>query len=372
MRVLFLSWRDRTHPDGGGSEVYVESVAAGLADRGHDVTVLCPRHAGLRGPETRQGFRILPRGGRLTVYLHGLLHLLRHRHGRRGSYDVVVDVVNGLPFLSPLVRRRGVVALVHHLHREQWQIIYPGPAGRVGWWVESSLFPRVYRKAPVLTVSEASRRDLVGLGFAAEQVTVARNGTPPLPAPRTSRSTTPLLCVLARLVPHKRIELAVDVVAELARELPDLRLELVGEGWWRDQVEQHVARLGMSDRVTLLGRVSEQDKADVLARAWVMVLPSVKEGWGIAVLEAAELGTPTVACRAAGGTEESVQDGMTGLLVDDDADLAGAVRRLLTDTSAREAMGAAARKHASGFTWGTTTTVVEEILERTSGLTRRR
>ena len=104
-----------------------------------------------------------------------------------------------------------------------------------------------------------------------------------------------------------------------------------------------------------------------------MVLPSVKEGWGIAVLEAAEMGTPAVACRAAGGTEESVRDGVTGLLVVDDADLTDAVRRLLTDTRARDAMGDAARRdYASGFTWCTTTTVVEEVLERTSRLTRRR
>jgi glycosyltransferase involved in cell wall biosynthesis len=227
----------------------------------------------------------------------------------------------------------------------------------------------------VLTVSESSRRDLLGLGFAPEQVTVAHNGTPPLPPPRSTRSETPSLCVLARLVPHKRIELAVDAVAELAEELPGLRLELVGDGWWREEIEAHVARRGVGAEVTLLGRVSEQDKVDALARAWLMLLPSVKEGWGIAVLEAAAVGTPTVACRAAGGTAESVQDGVTGLLVDDDG-ISTAVRRLLIDTDAREAMGAAARVYAGEFTWDTTTTVVEGVLrgasEEAAGLTRRR
>jgi glycosyltransferase involved in cell wall biosynthesis len=204
---------------------------------------------------------------------------------------------------------------------------------------------------------------------------VAHNGTPPLPAPRSTRSETPLVCVLARLVPHKRIELAVDAVADLAEEVPGLRLELIGDGWWREAIEAHVARRGVGDRVTLLGRVSEQDKVDALARAWLMLLPSVKEGWGIAVLEAAAVGTPTVACRSAGGTTESVQDGVTGLLVDDDG-MAVAVRRLLLDRGAREAMGAAARGYAEGFTWDATTTVVEGVLRRASGeaagLTRRR
>ena len=137
MRVLFLSWRDTTHPDGGGSEVYVEEVARGLAGRGHDVTVLCASYDGAPRESVVDGVRIRRRGGRLTVYLHGLLFLL----SRRRHDDLVVDVINGIPFGSPLVRRRGVVALVHHVHREQWRIIYPGLWGRVGWFVESRLTP---------------------------------------------------------------------------------------------------------------------------------------------------------------------------------------------------------------------------------------
>src|SRR6476646_10225973 len=129
MRIAFLSWRDTTHPDGGGSEVYVERVAAGLAARGHDVTVLCAAHLGAPDVSVQDGYRIERRGGRLTVYLRGLAYLLSPA-GRRA--DVVVDVINGLPFAAPLVRRRGLVALVHHVHRAQWRLIYPGAAGRVG------------------------------------------------------------------------------------------------------------------------------------------------------------------------------------------------------------------------------------------------
>ncbi len=217
MRVLFLSWRDTTHPDGGGSEVYVEQVAAGLAARGHDVTVLCAAHDGAPDVTVRDGVRIVRRGGRLTVYLQGLAYLLSPA-GRRT--DVVVDVVNGLPFAAPLVRRRGLVALVHHLHREQWRIIYPGLGGRVGWFVESRVVPRLYRSVPFMTVSEASRRDLAGIGVDAGRVSVVRNGTPPLPAPRLPRSATPRLCVLSRLVPHKRIEQVLAVVDELRHRHP--------------------------------------------------------------------------------------------------------------------------------------------------------
>ncbi|MEO6512183.1 MAG: glycosyltransferase family 4 protein [Nocardioides sp.] len=357
MRVLFLSWRDTTHPDGGGSEVYVEQVAAGLAARGHDVTVLCAAHPGAADVTVRDGFRILRRGGRLTVYLHGLALLLGPA-GRRT--DVVVDVVNGLPFAAPLVRRRGLVALVHHLHREQWRIIYPGLGGRLGWFVESRVVPRLYRRVPFVTVSEASRRDLAGLGVTS--TTVIRNGTPPLPEPRLPRSATPRICVLSRLVPHKRIEQAIAVLDALRERYPDLVLDLVGDGWWAGELDAEITRRGLQDVVVRHGRVDEQTKADVLGRAWLMVLPSVREGWGISVMEAAATGTPTVAYASAGGTGESVVDGVTGVLVHDEAGLLAAVDDLLGDRDRRDRLGRAARDRASEFGWDEAAAGVERVL----------
>ena len=94
MRIAFLSWRDTTHPDGGGSEVFVESVGRELALMGHDVVLICAQHPGAARREDREGIQLHRMGGRLTVYLWGLAWLVRHRH----DVDVVVDVVNGLPF----------------------------------------------------------------------------------------------------------------------------------------------------------------------------------------------------------------------------------------------------------------------------------
>ena len=360
MKVAVLSWRDTTHPDGGGSEVYVEQVAAGLAARGHDVTLFCAAHPGAPGLTVRDGFRIVRRGGRLTVYLHGLLFLLS-RSGRR--CDAVVDVINGLPFAAPLVRRRGLVALVHHLHREQWHIIYPGLGGRVGWFVESRVVPRLYRRVRFVTVSEASRRDLVAIGVSAERVSVVRNGTPALPAPRLGRSAEPRLCVLSRLVPHKRIEHALELVDRLRDRHPGLVLDLIGDGWWADRLDAEIDRLGLGDVVIRHGRVDEQTKADLLARAWLMVLPSVREGWGIAAMEAAAVGTPTVAYAGAGGTAESVVDGVTGALVGDQAELESVVADLLGRPERVRDMGVAARERAATFGWDEASAAIERVLQ---------
>ncbi len=367
-RVAFLAWRDTTHPDGGGSEVFVEEVARRLVARGHRVTLVCARHPGARRRDVVGGVRVVRVGGRLTVYPRGLAWLVRNRR----QVDVVVDVVNGLPFGTPLVRRRGVVGLVHHVHRRQWQIIYPGLAGRLGWFVERRLLPLLYGRRPVATVSGASRRDLEQLGLDAERITVVRNGVDHVPSD-AARSPRPRLCVLARLVPHKQIDHAFEVVERLRPEFPDLVLDVVGEGWWREELEADLARRGLDEQtVPLHGHLSNRERDAVLARAWAMLLPSAKEGWGLAVVEAAVQGTPTVGYRSSGGLTESVRDGETGLLADDLDGLVEATRTLLGDPSRCRRLGEAARDYASGLTWEATADQFEALLEASVSPGRRR
>lgn len=356
MRVAFLTWRDSTHPDGGGSEVFVEQVAKGLVARGHEVTIVCAGHGDAPAESDLDGVRVLRTGGRLTVYPRALLWLVRNRRT-----DAVVDVINGLPFGTPLVRRRGVVALVHHVHQRQWRIIYPGLRGRVGWFVESRLTPAAYRRLPHLTVSEASRRDLAGLGIPEGSITVVRNGLAARRSP-AGRSDTPRLCVLARLVPHKQIEHAVTVAVRLREEFPGLVLDVVGEGWWRPELEAAVHDQAAGDVVRFHGHVSDAERDRLLAEAWLVLLPSVKEGWGLAVLEAAAQRTATVAYRDAGGVTESIVDGRTGLLVDDLDEMTAVTRKVLANPWTRDRLGEAAALRARDFDWSVTTGVVEEVL----------
>ncbi len=347
-RIAFLVWRDTRHPEGGGSELFVERIAEWLASRGHDVTIVCAAHGKAPGDEIRGGVRFRRRGGRLTVYPRGLGYLLS-RPGRRT--DIVVDVQNGLPFFAALVRRRGVVTLVHHVHHEQWQIIYPGWRGHVGWWLESRAAPRLFRGRYV-TVSEASRADLVALGIHAERIQVAHNGLDISPPSHTvPRSTVPTICVLGRLVPHKRVEHALEVAARLRASMPDIRVDVIGDGWWRPELERHAHDLGVDDIVRFSGHVSDAERARLLDRSWILLAPSVKEGWGIAIMEAAAHGVPAVAYRTAGGVRESIVDGETGRLVDDIEELAKAADELLTDAAVRERMGTAARTRAGTFDW---------------------
>jgi glycosyltransferase involved in cell wall biosynthesis len=355
-----MNWRDVTHPEGGGSERYVESVSRRLPQHGWDVTLLCAAHPGHRGWSVRDGVRLLHVGGRLSVYLRGMLHLLRHR------YDVVVDVQNGVPFWSRLVARGPVVVLVHHVHREVWPVAVGRVAARVGWWLESVVAPRVYRGCRYVTVSDATRRELVGLSVGRDRIEVVHNGTEAWGYPDSPRSSQPRLCIVGRLVPHKQVEHAVAVVSALAPRI-DVHLDVVGHGYWEDAVRRHAADLGVADRVHFHGYVSDERKHALMSAAWVHLCPSLKEGWGLVCIEAARHGVPTVAYRSAGGVVESVKDGRTGLLVDDLPSLVRSTAALLEDDELRRRMGSEARDFAKDFSWEATANRFSGVLDAVAG-----
>jgi glycosyltransferase involved in cell wall biosynthesis len=272
-----------------------------------------------------------------------------------------VEVVNGVPFGLGLLRPSTTVPLVHHLHREQWQMIYPGWWGRVGWLVERTTI-RAYRRLPFLTVSRATARDLVALGVAETSVRVVPNGAERRPLQAVERSPY-LLCTVSRLVPHKRLEQAVDAALALSERVPEVRLRIVGSGWWEPELRRYVESVGAGHLVDLVGRVDAVERDRILASSAAMLLPSVKEGWGLSVIEAALQGTPTVAYRSAGGVVESVRHDETGLLVDSPAELESALRRLLTEPDLRARLSGACRDWALSFDWDDAASAIGDLLE---------
>jgi glycosyltransferase involved in cell wall biosynthesis len=327
------------------------------------VEVLCSRHAGVPRRLRRDGVLFRHAGGRWTVYFRALATLLRARLSGQGP-DVVVDVHNGVPFFARLVAGCPVVVLVHHVHREQWHVVFSSFLASFGWWMESWVSPRVHRGCQYVAVSEVTRRELVELGVQETAVAVVHNGTRPVAPGQPDRDEAPSLVVLGRLVPHKRVEHAIQVLAALGPEFPGLHLRVIGEGWWREELQTEAARLGVADQVTFTGFIDEATKEELLARSWLMLAPSVKEGWGLMVVEAAAHGIPSIAYRSAGGLAESIHHGHTGVLVDDLPQLIGTARQLLVDHRRRNELGDAAREHVAGFSWRTASTSMHLLLRR--------
>ena len=361
LRVLFLNWRDTRHPEGGGSEVYVENVARSLAAAGHQVTIFCAMYEGALADEMADGVRFVRAGTKLGVYREAVLRMRRRAFG---ELDVIIDVQNGIPFMSrAVVGPTPVVVLVHHVHREQWPVVYDPLRSKIGWWVESVLAPRLYRSCTYVAVSDKTREELGELGVQPSRVHVIHNGIEQAPGLDIARSEHPHIAVVGRLVPHKRVEHVLRAAAILRRRHPDLRISVVGDGWWSQRLQQVAQTLGVSDLVDFLGFVDEKTKHRVYASAWVLALPSLKEGWGIVVMEAATHGVPAVAYREAGGVAESIVHEQTGMLVDGDLeDFAQALDAVLSNPAHRDRLGESARIRSEEFTWAATTASFADVL----------
>ncbi|MCV7287972.1 glycosyltransferase family 4 protein [Mycolicibacterium wolinskyi] len=366
--VLLLCWRDTGHPQGGGSEAYVQRIGAQWAKEGMNVTLRTARYPGAAREEIVDGVRISRGGGPYSVYIWAGLAMVLARIGlgplRRSRPDVVVDTQNGLPFLARLAFGRRVAVLVHHCHRELWPVAGP-VMGRVGWFVESKLSPRLHRRNQYVTVSLPSARDLNELGVDSGRIAVVRNGLDEAPEQTLElpRSQTPRIVVLSRLVPHKQIEDALEAVAQLRDDIPGLRLDILGGGWWQERLVDHANLLGIADAVTFHGHVDDVTKHRVLQQSWVHVLPSRKEGWGLAVTEAAQHGVPTIGYRSSGGLTDSIVDGVTGLLVDDGDGLVSGLRQLLTDPVLRAQLGSKAQARSDEFSWAQSADAMRSVLE---------
>jgi glycosyltransferase involved in cell wall biosynthesis len=366
--VLLLCWRDTGHPQGGGSETYLQRIGAQLAESGVAVTMRTARYPGAARREVVDGVRIIRAGGRYSVYVWAMLAMAAARLElgplRTVRPDVVVDTQNGIPFLARLIYGRRAVVLVHHCHREQWPVA-GWALSRVGWFVESWLSPKLHRDNQYVTVSLPSARDLVGIGVDNERIAVVRNGLDEVPRSSLGgpRAAAPRVVVLSRLVPHKQIEDALAAVAQMRSTIPDVHLDVVGGGWWSERLVDHAERLGMSDAVTFHGHVDDTTKHLVIQQAWVHVLPSRKEGWGLAVVETAQHAVPTIGYRSSGGLADSIIDGVTGVLADSHDDLVSRLRQLLADPVLRDQLGAKAQARSAEFSWQQSAEAMRTVLE---------
>src|SRR3954447_16234224 len=350
--ILLLTDRDWTHPQGGGTGANLYGQVAHWLQWGHRVTVVAGSYEGAEPVERpAPGLELHRMGNRLTVFPRAAWAV---RRGLAQDADVALEVINGIAFFTPLWLRRPRVAFVHHVHQDHY-VTELGAGGRVaGLLAEALPLKLLYRGTPFLTISDAARRDLAGLGVKAEVVYL---GVEPI-ACSAARSAEPRLLYLGRLKRYKRIELLLDVV----EGVPGTVLDIAGEGDHRPELEAEIARRGLDGRVVLHGHVSEEEKARLYATAWVNVTASSAEGWCLSVMEAATCGTPSAALRV-GGLPESIADGETGVLADDGPGLTEAVRKLVEDPALRERMGEAARERARGFTWERTARTTLDRLE---------
>jgi glycosyltransferase involved in cell wall biosynthesis len=360
LNILVLADRDWTHHDTGGNGANLHAQISRWVEWGHNVTVVAGDYPGAKRVEHYGPRLVVHRmGTRVTVFPRAILAVLR---GIGRDADVVLEVINGITFVTPLWLRKPRVAMVHHVHRE----LYLGEFRRFGlplfWLLERLPLRLLYRRTPFLTISNSARDDLAREGIPPENVTVEYLGVDPGKFRPGTRAPEPHLIFVGRLKAYKNVEALFDVL----EAVPGAILDVVGEGDHRPDLEAEIERRGLGDRVHMHGYVDEETKAELYGRAWVNLTASQSEGWSLTVMEAALCRTPSAAL-AVGGLAESIVDGETGFLAADAAGLAGRVRELIGRPDLREAFGEAAERRARTFTWDRSARAFLEVLRRVAG-----
>jgi len=359
MKILWLNWRCWLNPAMGGAEVFTYEVAKRWAASGHEVSLFTSKYPGSKDEETLDGIRIIRSGGRLTVYRQARRYY--SKRFKKEGFDVIVDEINTQPFSSPKFAKNHerVFALIHQLAREFWFYETPFPVNYVGYHFLENQWLKQYLEVPTVTVSESTHKDLLDLGF--KHVFVVPEGLnfEPLSA-LPNQDLKPIVSFSGRLKRAKRPDHAIEAFELVKKKVPDAELWVFGDGPFRKTLER-LSGLG----VRFFGNLNNFERRELLKKSWVLMVPGVREGWGLNIIEANALGLPTIAYNVP-GLCDSVKNNETGLLVEEGniKDLAEKTISLLTDSPLREKLRVNSLNYSKQFSWEKTANELMKLIKQ--------
>ncbi len=366
-RVLILNERDPLHPAAGGAEVHVAEISKRMAAMGFELTQAAVGFPGAPAHERVEGLDVL-RLGRIPSYYPRVVATCA-RETRRGRFDVVVEHLNKVPFCAPAYSAVPVLAVNHHLFGRSafLQVAWPIAATVVAM---EALIPWIYRRTAFLAVSQSSKEDLVARGISGDRIGLLYNGIrqPETAAPPISARPC-RVSYFGRLERYKRVDLMLRALAPLVPRFPTLEIVIIGRGSQREALVRLAEQLGLAARTRFTGFASDELRDELLAASRLCVCPSVKEGWGITVVEANALGVPVVATDAP-GLRDAVVHEATGVLVTDGAPellvprLSEAIGSLLADENRLARLAVAAIAWSRRFDWDASAAIMADAVER--------
>lgn len=359
MRFLMLNWRDPRNPLAGGAERVTRAFLRGLIERGHQVDWFTFDFPGGAREEVIDGIRVVRGGGVGSAISHAI-----RWYRRQPRYDLVIDQHHGLPWFAPWWCGTRCIAYIHEVLGPIWGSFYRFPMNRLGPFQERWTHS-LYRNVPFWVPSASTRQALLRHGV--RDVRVLDNGVDVEPLevlpPKPVRQPLRLLAV-SRLAPNKRVDHAIRCVAELRRRGVAAELTVVGEGAEGPKLRREVAALGLEEVVRMVGWESEAGKLARLRDGHILLHPSVREGWGLNVIEANAMGTPAVVYPVDGLVDSTVHE-RTGYICRGESPekMAEGVVWLTGDAGRYEAVRAEAWRWAGRFRWGTVVPEVCQFLE---------
>ena len=323
MNILILNWRDPKNPRSGGAEIVTEKYASYWANQSHHVTWVANTIPGCDLTEETNKVKYLRVGPSLGYSVSGLMTTypvflfnaiqLAKKIIRENKIDLVIDEIHGLPFFTPLYSHARNVMLVCEVAGSIWDKMFPFPIDILGKLSEKVIY-HLYRNTETWAISNSTKTDIYNLNQN-KNIKILPLGIDAPKYPRLSKFPFPSAVFLGRLVKMKGLESAIQAAREISEKLPDFKLFVIGSG-----PPEYITSLNSPSCVEFLGKVSEEDKYKYLSKSHFLIHPSYKEGFGLTVLEAGVMGTPTIARRGS-NLDELIQNEKTGWLFNNNIDI---------------------------------------------------
>lgn len=359
MKILIFNWRDIKNPRGGGAEILTHEMAMGLVKKGHEVVLFTSSFKGAQEEEFVDGVKIIRAGGSLGVYWQAFRYYAKRF---KGKFDIVIDEINTIPFFTPLYVKEKVVSHINQLARRVWFYESVFPISLFGYLSEFLLL-KLYRHRPSITISKSTRDDLVHLGFNKDNVFIIPMGIDFEPLDKMpEKEARPTMIYVGRLKRSKRVHHIISAFKMIKQNIDNCCLWIVGNG--DEHYKRYLKRLaGQRDDIKFFEGASNEKKLELMRRAHLIVVTSVREGWGLIVTEANAMGTPAVVYSVP-GLKDSVKDGINGLQVEDNTPygLADTIIALFKDRQHLDKLSQQALEDAGEYHWIKTVEETEKIL----------
>ena len=366
MRILVVNWQDIKNPLAGGAEVHLHEVFSRIVRMGHAVTLSCSTFQGALPEEDINGIHVIREGGRyLFNFRFAATYLSRFKSG---NFDIVVDDMNKIPFFTPLYVSQPLYGITHHLFGKSIFLeVNALMASYVYLMEQAAVWLYKRKRIPFIVGSPSTERELHERKFDSRTVALVNYGVDHRThtSQGATESPTPLIGYFGRLKKYKCVDHLLRALPRVVKEVPELKVIVVGEGDDRPRLESMTRDLGLTGSVEFTGFVSEERKVQLLQHMWFKVTTSSKEGWGLTVIEANACGTPVLASNVQ-GLRDAVKDGETGLLYEygNVRDLEGKLLLLLKDVSLRQRLAANALRWSENFDWDEAARQTLLLLER--------
>ena len=353
------------HPAAGGAEKHLHRIFSKIVEMGHEVVLFTTSFPGAKDREVVDGIQVIRKGGDLMFQLTVAMNL--KKLDREFNFDVVVEDLNKLPVFAHWFVRKPLLVQMHHLWRGSIFSEAIFPIAFMVWFFER-IIPFFYRTQKFVVVSPSTKKELAEIGVDESRISVNYNGSEmqPVAAQLEENARTPYFIWLSRVHRYKGIWTALEAFEKFSKNHPEVKLYVVGGGPLLKKLPAWIKSHGLDGKVELTGFVPAARKYQLLSSSIALLQTSYKEGWGLTVMEAAQLCKTTIASDVP-GLCDSVRDGETGILFPsgDAAACASAMEKIYSDAELRASLGKNAKRYAESFSWENSARETLELLERT-------